>query len=106
LASDINRIALAGRLDAPGTEAAELRFTAAVAGTNRHALVDFADVCFVGSLGIRLLLSVARVLQRRGWRMVLFGVAGQAREVFDTVALAEVIPIAADEAEARRLLAA
>jgi anti-anti-sigma factor len=106
IAPDTNRVALAGRLDAAGVEAGELRFTAAVASVGRHAIVDFSDVSFIGSLGVRLLLAVARVLERRGRRMVLYGIGGQVREVFDNVSISELIPVVADEVAARQRLAA
>jgi anti-anti-sigma factor len=101
-----NRIAMRGRLDAAGAEAIELRFTAAVGATDRHALIDLREVEFVASLGLRLFISVARVVQRRGRTMVLFGAGPQVMDVFETVALSDLIPIAADEAEARSIAVA
>lgn len=103
---DTNLVILDGRLDAVGTDAISLSFTAAVGAAGRHALVDLSRVTFVASLGIRLLLSTARVVERKGCRMVLFGVQPAVLEVFDTVALTTIIPVAADQAAARALLTA
>lgn len=100
------RISLVGRLDAAGTETVETAFSAHVAGAARHVLVDLAQVSFVGSLGIRMLIATARLVSRRGWKMVLFAVQPPVAEVFETVALDDLIPVLADEAAARAHLGA
>jgi anti-anti-sigma factor len=96
---------LEGRMDAPGCERIETAFTAAVSAASGDVLVDLSKVDYIGSLGIRLLISNARVVQRRGRRMVIFGAQPQPRDVFETVALADLVPIARDQAEAAGLLA-
>lgn len=105
LDSDTTRIVLDGRLDAVGAEKIETTFTATASASARNIVVDLAGVGFIGSLGIRMLIANARVVQRRGRRMVLFGAQPQALDVFETVALSDLIPIAATEAEARAILA-
>ncbi|MBL6076919.1 STAS domain-containing protein [Belnapia sp. T18] len=99
-----NRVAMSGRLDAAGAEAIDQRFTAAVGSVAKNALVDLTEVSFVASLGLRMFISVARVLQRRGAQMILFGAQRQVMEVFETIALDQMIPIVATEAEARARL--
>ena len=106
LGPDVNRVALKGRLDAAAAGAAELQFTATVGAAGRDALIDMTEVPFVASLGIRMLLACARVLQRKGRRMVIFGASGPVTEVFETVALGTIIPLAPDEAQARALVEA
>jgi anti-anti-sigma factor len=101
-----NRVTMSGRLDAAGAEAIDLRFAAAVGSVARNALVDLTEVSFVASLGLRMFISTARVLQRRGAQMVLFGAQPQVMEVFETIALDQMIPIVGTEAEARARLAA
>jgi anti-anti-sigma factor len=100
LDADTNCIVLTGRLDAQGASTIEVPFTATMKGTDRHALVDISDVSFVASLGMRMLFSVARVVQRKGRRMVLFGAQPSVLEVFETVAMDKVIPLAADRDQA------
>lgn len=105
IAPDTNRVALRGRLDAAAAEKIDLRFTAAVATAPRHALIDMTALEFMGSLGVRMLISVARVLQRRGLKMVIFGANPLVEELIAVVALDELIPVMATEAEARAALA-
>jgi len=91
------RIVMRGRLDGPGAALIELPFTAALGGLARPVMLDMSGVSFVGSLGIRLLLSVARAVTRKGQQIVIFAVQPAVAEVFETVALTELIPIEASE---------
>ncbi|MBX9698861.1 MAG: STAS domain-containing protein [Acetobacteraceae bacterium] len=94
------RLVLDGRMDAPGCDRIETAFTAAASASGGHVLVDLTAVSYIGSLGIRLLISCARVVHRRGRRIVLFGAQEQPRDVFETVAIADLIPVVTTEAEA------
>lgn len=100
----LSKVSLHGRLDASGAEAIETAFTASVAAGDSDVMIDLRDVTFLASLGIRLLLSVARVVQRRERKLVLFGAQGPVQEVLDTAALGPILPCVADEAAARSLL--
>jgi len=99
------RFVLEGRLDSAGTEQIEARLTAAVGRGTSNVIVDLGKVPFVGSLGIRMLVSLGRTLQRQGRTVVLTSVQPLVQDVFETVALGEMIPIAANPAEAAQLLA-
>ncbi len=96
------RIRLQGRLDADGAEQIEARFMAATANAEdeRHALVDLSGVSFLASLGIRLLIASARGLNRKGALLVLYGAADLVQDVIDLAALDQIMPVAANEAEA------
>ena len=97
-------VTLEGKLDGAGAEVIGTPFTAALSGGGADAMLDLGQVPFMGSLGIRLLLSVARVMHRRGTKMVLFGATGPVAEVLEVAALDAIIPQAADQAAARALL--
>lgn len=99
-APQVVKLVLEGRLDAAGVNRLELPFTAAASAGDRHVLVDFTRVGFCASLGLRMLIANARVVQRRGRQMVLFGACPAVAEVFETVALTTLLPITATEAEA------
>ena len=89
--------ALLGRLDSAGVEQVEAPLTAALRDGTGHVLLDFGKVSFVGSLGIRLLIALGRTLQKQRRGLALFGVQPQVAEVFETVALGDLIPIAGTE---------
>lgn len=94
------RVTLLGRLDSAGVEQVEAPLTAALRDGTGPVLLDFGKVSFVGSLGIRLLIALGRTLHKQRRSLALFGVQPQVAEVFETVALGDLIPIAATEEQA------
>ncbi|WP_158292189.1 STAS domain-containing protein [Paracraurococcus ruber] len=106
LSDSVQQIVLEGRLDTVAVGALETRFTAIVSGGSKDVLVDLTNAAFCGSLAIRMFLSNARVLQRRGRRLVLAGAQPQVQEVFETVALGAIIPIFASVQDGRAELGA
>lgn len=99
-ADGVTCIRLNGRLDAPGADRIDLRFTAHAAAGTHHAVVDLAGVSFVASMGLRLLISAARAMGLKGRQMVLFGAAGPVREVLEQAAIDQIIPLVDSEAQA------
>jgi anti-anti-sigma factor len=102
---NIARVKLRGRLDTPGVDQIESKFTASVVPDGRNAVVDLRDVSFIASMGLRMFIGIAKQLRRRNARLVLFAPQAQVNEVFHTVRLRDIVPIVADEAEAVRYAA-
>ncbi len=100
LNANLTCIRLAGRLDSPGVDRIETRFTAALVSQGRSAVVDLSKVTFLASMGIRMFISSARALHLKGAKVVLFGASELVQSVLDHVALDQIIPIAATEIEA------
>jgi len=94
------KITFVGRLETPGGGEVETRFIANLAPQANSAIVDLSAVDFVTSLGIRLFVSAARMLQARQAKLALFGTQDRVRQILESVALQQVIPICATEAEA------
>jgi len=69
---NFRRISISGRLDILGTDQVELKFTSLAVTEQRRVVVDLTAVSFLASIGIRALISVAKALQQRGGKMVLF----------------------------------
>lgn len=99
-------IRLTGRLDSPGVDSVETRFTAALVAVGRSAVVDLSGVSFLASMGIRMFISSARSLRMKGATVVLFGASDAVQSVLDHVALEQIIPIVKTQAEALERLAA
>ncbi|PPQ30591.1 STAS domain-containing protein [Rhodopila globiformis] len=99
LSQNIARVVLAGRLDAAGAAAFDLPFSA-VAGSNRHVLVDLSAVNFVSSIGIRTLVLGAKTIQRRGGKLLLLSPSSEVEQVLQTIGVTDLLPIVRDEAEA------
>lgn len=94
------KVILQGRLDSPGVDSIETRFVASVTPAGKHAAVDLSGVDFIASMGIRMLISTARALGRRGGRFVLFAPQEDVRDIFSHVSLSDIIPVYDTEDEA------
>lgn len=87
-------VRIQGPLDIAGAGALSLKFTAATAGRKRHVLVEMADVDFVASIGLGLLVQVARALTGEGKKVVLIAPNPAVAGVIRTSKLDAVMPIA------------
>ena len=105
VSENIAHVKLRGRLDTPGVDKIEAKFSGTLVPDGRNAVVDLREVSFIASMGLRMLIAVAKQLRRRNARMVLFAPQAQVNEVFQTVLLHDIVPIVADEAEAVRYAA-
>jgi len=75
-------VRLAGRLDSQSAPALEAVLPAR-AQVERALVVDLADVPYVSSAGLRILLKSAKTAKASGAKLVLSGLAAPVREVFD-----------------------
>jgi len=98
----IRRIALEGRLDAAGAQAAESEFNSAVdAGPN--AIVDLSQVPFIASLGIRMLVAASQSRAKIGGKLVLVGPDEMTMRILKTTGIDQLIPVRATVDEALSL---
>lgn len=98
--SGITKAELSGRLDTSNVGRVETSFIAGVVPKGQPTLVDLTQVTFIASLGIRMLLSAARVLARRGVKLVMFGASPAVMEIIETTALSDIIPVYGTEIDA------
>jgi len=96
----VTRVKLVGRLDTPGVDAIETRFTAAVVPGAARTIVDLSGVEFIGSLGIRMFITIARALARKRGKLVLYAPQGFVAQVLETASLGDIIPVAPDASAA------
>jgi anti-anti-sigma factor len=99
MAQDAVKVVLTGRLDSIGSAKVDLPFNA-VAGANRHVLVDMSAVTFVASIGIRTLMLGAKTIQRRGGKLLLLNPLQEVEHVLETIGVTDMLPIVRNEAEA------
>jgi anti-sigma B factor antagonist len=101
---EVRRIVLVGRLDTAGVDVVETRFGAAIVPNGKNTIVDLTEVTFLASMGIRMLISTTRALSRKGGKLVMYGAGPGVRDVIETAALTEIIPLAGNESEALGLV--
>jgi anti-anti-sigma factor len=93
IAGSAVELGLAGRLDTAGVDTVETRFNAAAIAADRHTLVNMAEVGFVSSMGVRMLLTAAKALKLRHRRFMLVVPPGAVREMLETAAIDTLIPM-------------
>jgi anti-anti-sigma factor len=101
----ITHLALRGRLDAAGVGEVDLKFTSHTVPRAKPLLLDMSEVTFLASLGLRMLLTVAKALDRRGAKMVLLSPQPAVREVLKVSGFDQLIPVHNDEGTALAFLA-
>ena len=82
-----------GRLDGIYSTAFAKEVGELIAGEMPKILIDFADIDFVTSAGIRAVLILMNKAKASGALFALCGVNDQVREVLDTSGLAAIITI-------------
>jgi anti-anti-sigma factor len=96
----IVNVTLIGRLDTPGVDVIETRLTAHLVPRGARAMVDLSQVAFLGSGGIRMFISIARALGRRGGKLALYAPQPLVAEVLITTSLNAIVPVHVDSASA------
>jgi len=95
---------LSGRMDTAGVEKSEAQFFALFAPRAVNTVFDLTKVTILTSMGMRVLISGAKIANAKGFRTVLVAPAGPIRDVLDHAGIDELIPIVDDGVAARSLL--
>ena len=101
----ITHLALRGRLDTAGVGQVDLGFTANSVPRAKPLLVDMSEVTFLASLGLRMLLTVAKALNNRGAKMALLSPQPAVREVLSLSGFDQLMAVHNDEGTALAFLA-
>ena len=100
----VTHVAFAGRLDVEGVNKVQYEFLHQTTSLPKSTLVDLSQVTYIASLGIGMLVSAAKSIERKGARMVLLSPPALVMKTLETAGLPEVIPIADGDAAALSLL--
>lgn len=99
LPGGVLKITLVGPLDLAGVGEIDARFSA-ISRANDKVIVDFKDVTFLASIGIKLLVKAARDVAKRNGRLVVYNPTEDARKVLRSTGIDTIVPVVADEATA------
>jgi anti-anti-sigma factor len=94
------KVSLNGRLDTPGVDQIETQLTAHLVPRGARAIVDLSQVTFIASGGIRMFITIARALGKRGGKLALFGAQSLVAQVLETTSLNDIVPVRQDAASA------
>ena len=97
-------VAASGKLDAAGAPALEARCKALIQEGANRLLLDFAQVEYVSSAGLRSLLVLAKAVKSAGGALALCSLVPAVRDVMTISGFDNILPLAADRAAALDLL--
>ena len=80
---EITTIALKGRLDAATSRPVEERLLQLVDAGERQMIIDLGELDYISSVGLRVLLLVAKRLNQVQGRVVICSLQESVRQVFD-----------------------
>lgn len=107
LENGIRLIKLIGTLDLTGTYSIEVEFVRQCEGDNVHLLVDLAEVDYISSIGVHMLVSTANSIASRGGKIALLNPQRNVIDVLELTGILQTIPIYSDLESAKMgLLAA
>ena len=99
-ADGLVNVTLVGRLDTLGVERIEPQLVASLVPRGARAIVDLSRLEFVGSMGLRMFITIARDLARNNGKLVLYSPQPWVNVTFATASLHSIIPVSRDAASA------
>jgi anti-anti-sigma factor len=97
--NDTHIVAIAGNLDSATSPEAQKALDAVLVSARKVAL-DFSELDYISSAGLRVLLGAAKRLRASGGTLRMFGLNPSVREVFEISGFSTILPVYPSEAEA------
>jgi anti-anti-sigma factor len=88
-----------GRIDSVTCKPFEQHLMGCIDGGERRVIVDFAELDYISSAGLRVLLMGAKRQKAAGGRLVLCTMKDHIREVFDVSGFSSILEIRKDKDE-------
>jgi anti-sigma B factor antagonist len=93
LEGNVYKINLQGRMDIPGTQEIDLKFSGMTAAPRKSIIVDFSGVDFLASIGIRTLLVNTKSVNNRGGKLVILNPDANIKKILLMAGIDTLIPI-------------
>ena len=97
---DVAVLEIVGRLDSDGTKNLEDAVLEVISSGVSRMLMDFGQVDYINSSGLRVLLMALQQLKKNGGRLHLCDIKDYMNEVFEISGYNEIFPIYPSQAEA------
>ena len=95
-----------GRIDSSNSRDFHVELEASIAADDSGVVLDFANVSYISSAGMRVILMTAKNLQSNGVKFALCSMNDSIREVFKISGFDKIIPIHDSRSEARAAITA
>jgi anti-sigma B factor antagonist len=96
LNENVHKINLEGRMDIPGAQEIDLKFTGMTAAPRKFFVVDLSGVDFLASIGIRTLLLNTKAVNNRGGKIVILNPDANIEKILLMAGIDVLIPIFKD----------
>ena len=94
LLDDVTAVAVKGRVDSTNADTLKERLGEIIRSGSSRLVIDLKEVIYISSAGFRALLITARAVEQVSGRMVLCGIAGEVKRLFDIAAFSDLFTIA------------
>lgn len=91
---------LGGRLDSNTSKVLEDKIMEILGQDKKKLLIDFQDVDYINSTGLRVLLLALQQLKKNQGKLVLSSIKDYMKEVFEISGYTEIFPIYGNQQEA------
>ena len=89
----INIFKLNGRLDSNTTHGFEKKIFQAIDEGSKNMIIDFKDLDYISSAGLRVILKATKALKREEGKMMLCDMQDYVKEVFEIAGFDSFLPI-------------
>ena len=91
--SGINIFKLNGRLDSNTSQGFEKKIFQAIDDGSKNMIIDFKDLEYISSAGLRVILKATKALKREEGKMMLCHMQDYVKEVFEIAGFDSFLPI-------------
>ena len=91
--SGINIFKLNGRLDSNTSQGFEKKIFQAIDNGSKNMIIDFKDLDYISSAGLRVILKATKALKREEGKMLLCDMQDYVKEVFEIAGFDAILPI-------------
>ena len=91
--SGINIFKLNGRLDSNTSQGFEKKIFQAIDDGSKNMIIDFKDLEYISSAGLRVILKATKALKREEGEMMLCDMQDYVKEVFEIAGFDSFLPI-------------
>jgi anti-sigma B factor antagonist len=91
--NNINIFKLNGRLDSNTSQGFEKKIFQAISDGSKNMIIDFKDLDYISSAGLRVLLKATKTLKREEGQIMLCSMQDYVKEVFEIAGFDSFLPI-------------
>jgi len=92
-AHGISIFKLSGRLDSNTSQGFEKKIFDSISNGSRNMIIEFKDLDYISSAGLRVILKATKALKREDGRIMLCDMQDYVKEVFEIAGFDSILPI-------------